>query len=144
MAIDPGLATGVALFSREPFALIESEEHDWIGTARWADTKLRELGGENVDIVLEKFTVTQQTAKNSQQLWSVEIIGMLRLLSSAHGSGAITLQSPGDAKKFSTNPRLKSLGTWHVGGEGHANDAIRHGILRLSRTGWKDSRLLHD
>lgn len=145
LAIDPGLTSGVALFHRtdsDEITLVWSEELDWMETARCTDGVLREHGGDDVDIVLERFTITQQTAKNSQQQWSIEIIGMVRLLAHAHGAGAITLQSPADAKRFVTNPRLKALGFWHVGGGGHALDAIRHAILRLTRLGWTDSRLL--
>lgn len=144
LAIDPGLTSGVSLVQREPLTLLKSDELEWAATARFVDTALREFGGENVDVVLERFTITQQTAKNSQQTWSLEIIGMCRLLSLAHGAGQITLQSPADAKRFSTNPRLKSLGLWHVGGGGHALDSLRHVVLRLTRTGWTDSRLLHE
>jgi len=134
--------SGVSVVRREPLELIRSDELDWIHTARFVDTALREFGGENVDVVLEKFTITAQTAKNSQQQWSIEIIGMCRLLALAHGAGAITLQTPADAKSFVSNTRLRDLELWHVGGAGHANDSLRHVVLRLSRTGWKDSRLL--
>jgi hypothetical protein len=40
------------------------------------------------------------------------------------------------------NPALKHLGIWHKGGEGHANDAIRHGLLALVKTGWIPKELL--
>lgn len=143
LAVDPGLTTGICLIKREPLELVWSAETDWWDTARHADHALRTYGGDNVDVVLERFTITQQTAKNSQQQWSIEIIGILRFLARVHGAGEITLQTPADAKNFATNPRLKALGLWHVGDEGHALDAIRHGVLRLTRTGWKDSRLLH-
>ncbi len=147
LAVDPGLTSGICLFRRtddNEVELVWSDELDWIGTTRKVDEVLREFGGADVDVVVEKFTITVQTAKNSQQTWSLEIIGMIRLLTMAHGAGVLTLQSPADAKRFSTNPRLKSLDFWHVGGGGHALDAIRHAVLRLTRTGWSDRRLLHD
>jgi hypothetical protein len=34
------------------------------------------------------------------------------------------------------------LPTWHKGGEGHANDAIRHALLKLVKSGWKPKVLL--
>lgn len=144
---DPGLTSGVALFHRSDdneVSLVWSDELDWQHTVRRLDETLREHGGSDVDVVLERFTITQQTAKNSQQQWSIEIIGMCRLLALAHGAGEINLQSPADAKRFSTNPRLKQLGFWHVGGGGHALDAIRHGVLWFTRHGWGDKRLLHE
>ena len=142
LSCDPGESSGLCLVRRDPFELVWSDELDWVHNARKVDETLRELGGENVDVVCERFTITAQTAKNSQQGISLEIIGQVRLLALAHGAGQITLQSPADAKNFSSNARLRALGTWHVGGGGHALDAIRHAILRLTRTGWTDSRLL--
>lgn len=142
LSIDPGQTSGVALVRREPLELMRSDELNWENTCKFVDTALREFGGENVDVVIERFTITQQTAKNTQQTWSLEVIGMCRLMAMAHGAGAITLQTPADAKTFASNMRLKNLELWHVGGAGHANDAIRHAILRLTRTGLKDSRLL--
>lgn len=144
---DPGLTSGVALFRRtddNDAELIWSEEYDWVHTTRSLDQTLREYGGEDVQVVVERFTITVQTAKNTQQGWSLEIIGMIRLLAFAHGAGEIDLQSPADAKRFCTNTRLKALGFWHVGGGGHALDALRHGVLWFTRHGWSDTRLLHD
>ncbi len=142
LSVDPGESSGICLMQREPFELLWSDELPWPETARKVDETLRNLGGENVDVVVERFTITVQTAKNSQQGISLEVIGMVKLLTLAHKAGEVTLQSPNDAKNFCTNPRLRALGTWHVGGGGHALDAIRHAILRLTRTGWTDSRLL--
>jgi hypothetical protein len=142
LSVDPGELSGVCLVRREPMELIESDELDWVETARFIDAKLREYGGENVDVVCERFIITVQTAKNSQQGISLELIGIVRFLALVHKAGAITLQSSADAKKFCTNPRLKQVGLWHVGGEGHALDALRHALLRLVNTGWSDERLL--
>lgn len=144
---DPGLTSGVALFRRSDdneIELLWSDELDWQHTARKCDETLRTFGGDDVQVVVERFTITAATAKNSQQTWSLEIIGMLRLLAHAHGAGELDLQSPADAKRFCTNIRLKALDFWHVGGGGHALDAIRHGVLWFTRHGWSDHRLLHD
>jgi hypothetical protein len=40
------------------------------------------------------------------------------------------------------NEALKKLDYWHKGGEGHALDAIRHGLLYLAKKGWTPRRLL--
>jgi hypothetical protein len=39
-----------------------------------------------------------------------------------------------DAKNMFPNKALKILKFWHVGGAGHALDAIRHALLALVRT----------
>jgi hypothetical protein len=61
-----------------------------------------------------------------------------------HGRMAddIYFQSPADAKAMFANDKLKKLEYWHRGGEGHALDSIRHGLLRLVKSGWKPVRLL--
>lgn len=144
LAVDPGGTTGICLLRREPVELVWSyEAGTWLDTARKVDETLREHGAD-VDVVVERFTITQQTTKNSQQTLPLELIGMVRLLTMIHTGAEITLQSPADAKRFASNPRLKALGLWHVGGGGHALDAIRHALLRLTRTGWTDRRLLLD
>ena len=80
LACDPGESSGLCLVRRDPFELLWSDELDWIHNARKVDETLRELGGENVDVVCERFTITAQTAKNSQQGISLEVIGQVRLL----------------------------------------------------------------
>lgn len=143
LAIDPGETSGVALVQSEPLELLRTDECDWVHTSRFVDQALREFGGENIDVIVEKFTINANTHKKSPQPWSLEITGMCRLLALAHGSGAITLQTPADAKSFVSNTRLRDLEMWHRGGGGHANDALRHVVLWLTRTGMRDSRLLH-
>jgi hypothetical protein len=94
--------------------------------------------------VCERFTITAQTTKNSQAPYSLEQIGVLKHLCREFGYDpeAIVFQSPADAKNMFPNPALKKIGTWHVGGAGHAQDAIRHALLRLTKTGWKPTILL--
>lgn len=144
LAVDPGETTGLCLLRSDPLELVWSyEAPTWLDVCRRVDETLREHGSK-VEVVVERFTITQQTAKNSQQTLPLEIIGQVRLLTMIHTEKQITLQSPADAKRFATNPRLKALELWHVGGGGHALDAIRHAVLRLTNTGWRDPRLLHD
>jgi hypothetical protein len=55
---------------------------------------------------------------------------------------SIIFQSPADAKAMFPNEKLKKIGYWHKGGEGHALDAIRHAVLRLAKSGWIPAKLL--
>lgn len=102
------------------------------------------FGGDDLDVVCERFTINAQTVKNSQAPYSLEQIGILKQCMMDMGMKAddIFFQSPADAKAMFTNEKLKKLGYWHKGGEGHALDAIRHGLLRLVKTGWKPLSLL--
>lgn len=145
LAVDPGLATGMCLFSmipgEEPI-LLGSWEVQMIEFA----VQVRKIFAEyeNVEVVCEKFTITMETAKKSQAPYSLEMIGILKLLMSDAGydPAGLPLQLPTDAKNMFPNPALKKLGYWHRGGEGHALDSIRHGLLFLVKTHWKPARLL--
>lgn len=149
LAVDPGKATGVALFSREEASEpvlewskeVQAEEFaKAIREVLWAPEKRQHL-----DVVCERFIINAQTVRNSQAPYSLEQIGILKqcLLDSGRPMDDIYFQSPADAKAMFDNPKLKKLGYWHVGGEGHALDAIRHGLLKLVKTGWKPIKLLN-
>lgn len=133
-AIDPGLATGVAHMHVDEdgrLALVESLELSMFETGDWLDGNLFRSQTEqpNVYIVCERFTISAQTATKSQAPWSLETIGMVRWIAHQYNIETVTLQTPSDAKGFAPNPRLKAMGLWHKGGEGHALDAIRHGVV---------------
>jgi len=150
LAVDPGKASGIALFAfidgQDP-ELMWSGEYQQDEYARpireaLADAMMRSIP---LEIVCERFTINAQTVKNSQAPYSLEQIGILKQCIMDMGMPAddIYFQSPADAKAMFTNEKLKKLGYWHKGGEGHALDAIRHGLLRLVKSGWKPVNLLN-
>jgi hypothetical protein len=149
LAVDPGKATGMALFSleagQEP-VMIWSGEYQQNEYAAPIRQTLAEtiLAGKEIDIVCERFTINAQTVRNSQAPYSLEQIGILKQCMMDMGMAAddIHFQSPANAKAMFTNEKLKKLGYWHKGGEGHALDAIRHGLLHLISLGWKPLNLL--
>ena len=148
LSVDPGKATGMALFSIENASepvlewSIEVQQHEYAKPIREA---LAAFGGE-LDVVCERFTINAQTVKNTQSPFSLEQIGILKqcLLDAGRPAEDIYFQSPADAKAMFTNEKLKKLEYWHRGGEGHALDAIRHALLRLVKIGWKPIRLLNN
>jgi|TARA_B110000977_G_scaffold29560_1_gene38491 hypothetical protein len=147
LAVDPGKATGMALFSREGDSepvLVWSGEFQQEEYAK----PIREVLTTHPDaeVVCERFTINAQTVRNSQAPYSLEQIGILKqcLIDVGRPADDIHFQSPADAKAMFDNPKLKKLEYWHRGGEGHALDSIRHGLLRLVKTGWKPVRLLQD
>lgn len=148
LSVDPGKATGMALFSIENGAepvlewSIEVQQHEYAKPIREALAAF----GCGLDVVCERFTINAQTVKNTQSPFSLEQIGILKqcLLDSGRPAEDIYFQSPADAKAMFTNEKLKKLEYWHRGGEGHALDAIRHGLLRLVKIGWKPVRLLNN
>lgn len=146
LSVDPGKATGMALFSFEtgenPVLVWSGEfqQHEYATPIRAA---LATVQGD-LEVVCERFTINAQTVKNSQAPFSLEQIGILKqcLMDAGRPADDIYFQSPADAKAMFPNPALKKLGYWHRGGEGHALDAIRHGLLRIVKSGWKPLNLL--
>jgi hypothetical protein len=147
LAVDPGKATGMALFAyddeNDP-TLVWSGEYQQEEYAEPIRKTLAAYGDGNLEVVCERFTINAQTVKNTQAPYSLEQIGILRqcLMDSGRKADDIYFQSPADAKAMFDNKKLKVLGYWHKGGEGHALDAVRHGLLRLVKTGWKPAKLL--
>lgn len=147
IAVDPGKATGVALFTfeagEEPVLVwsLELQQHEYAGPIR---ATLEQY--PDAEVVCERFTINAQTVKNAQAPYSLEQIGILKqcLMDAGRSADDVYFQSPADAKAMFPNPALKKLEYWHRGGEGHALDAVRHGLLRLVKTGWKPVRLLQD
>lgn len=146
LAVDPGKATGLAFFQLVPGhdpVLISSKEVQQNEYAR----PIRDVLTSNSDteIVCERFTINAQTVRNSQAPYSLEQIGILKqcLMDAGRNAEDIYFQSPADAKAMFDNSKLKKLGYWHKGGEGHALDAIRHGLLRCVKLGWKPLKLLN-
>jgi hypothetical protein len=149
LAVDPGKATGVALFEyragEEPVLLwsVEVQQHEYAEPLRRA-FELSRAANVELEVVCERFTINAQTVRNAQSPYSLEQIGILKqvLMDNGRAADDIYLQSPADAKAMFTNEKLKKLEYWHRGGEGHALDAIRHGLLRLVKSGWKPLRML--
>lgn len=150
IAIDPGKASGFAVFdytNLDDIKVLQSAELNQMDTVFEVDTLLTdadEFGNSgSYEIVMEKFTITAQTGKNTNaENWSPEIIGAVRYLAWLH-KVPFSEQTPAEAKNFVPNDRMKNIGIWHIGGEGHARDALRHGVLYLVKNkGWRPSGLL--
>jgi hypothetical protein len=160
LAIDPGKATGIAYFkhsNRDELpellnsAEVQPDEFAPLVRAIVADMREKFMGSAKTDgelvrisFVCERFTINAQTVRNSQAPYSLEQIGVFKQILRDAGlhDGSIIWQSPADAKHMLPNEKLKKIGIWHKGGEGHALDAIRHGLLCLSRTSWRPVILL--
>lgn len=149
LSVDPGKATGIALFGYEPG---KEPELLWSGEVQQDEyakpirqyLNLYQGQSDGIEVVCERFTINAQTVRNSQAPYSLEQIGILKqcLMDVGRAPDDIYFQSPADAKAMFPNEALKKLGFWHKGGEGHALDAIRHGLLRLVKSGWKPLDLL--
>lgn len=138
LSIDPGKASGVALFDITTTAapvLETTAELDQFETCKWAEYWC--TAGYPVEIVMERYTIG-----DADSAWSLEIIGTVKYFAQKYRF-PFTLQTPADAKHFSTDRKLKALNFWHKGGGGHANDALRHGLLYLvDKKLWHPKELL--
>ena len=149
LAVDPGKATGVACFTfsgtGEPSMIYsgECQPHEFAPCIREIVGRSF-LDGAQLEIVCERFTINAQTVRNSQAPYSLEQIGVLKqvLRDAGINENELKFQNPSDAKRMFSNDALKKLEYWHKGGEGHALDAIRHGLLYLAKNGWTPMRLL--
>jgi hypothetical protein len=149
LAVDPGKASGIIFMSlagpEETPTIIYSSESQPEEYGLALNTFMNGWNlFDDFTVVCERFTINAQTVRNSQAPYSLEQIGVLKHICREHGYNPekIAMQSPADAKAMFPNEALKKVGTWYVGGEGHANDAIRHALLRLVKTGWKPRVLL--
>lgn len=146
LAIDPGLASGYVVLeysiSDDSVTIVASEELDQYDTCSRAESLLYENRDGTIDVVMESFIITPETAKKTRTSYSLEIIGAVRYLAQKWGA-PFDLQTPANAKSFSTNDRLRALDLWVPGGEGHAKDAMRHAVLYLVKNkGWRPKGLL--
>lgn len=149
LGVDPGKTSGVALLSwtgapdRAPIV-------EWscdVNEVDFPDQIILGLDASRAGgfhVACESFVINMQTAKNTQAPWSLENIGILKYLCDTRNypRSLIAFQSPANAKSMFPNPALHKLGTWHRGGAGHANDAIRHALLRTVKAGWVPRQLL--
>lgn len=126
LAVDPGKTTGLAIRSGDD------------KPATW------QLPVEDaVDMCEEYLTLQPRTLvvcesfipRPGAKTWqpdAVETIGVLRTLCRWHGH-VFELQSPADAKRFSTDAKLKKVGWYKSTRGGHVNDALRHMLLGAVR-----------
>lgn len=133
LGVDPGKTTGMCLLdTSNPMnpVVLWSGEFNVKDFYQKAEETVEAHYMEGLEIVCENFIITQATAKKGQAPWSLRGCGVMEFLSMKFNC-PFTLQKPVDAKNFSTNAKLRLAGFWHVGGEGHANDALRHCMLYL-------------
>lgn len=135
IAIDPGGTTGVATWGDDGLAASQDtpdEVLDYLADAlagRFAED------GRPGLVVCESFTISGATLKMSRggSNTALETIGAARYLCRRAGV-EFRLQSPAEAKGFSTDEKLRRIG-WLPGLPDHARDAARHLLLACVKCG---------
>ncbi len=129
IGIDPGKTTGIMSVSVDEGNLtsVEPLEVDHMGLGHYMETVYGQwrVNGAKPTIVIESFTITQATAKNSQAPWSLEGIGIVRFFADKAGL-PLVFQTPAQAKRLATDEILKAAGMHFPSKGGHQNDAARH------------------
>lgn len=131
VGIDPGKATGICSVAINPdtgdLAFVECLEVDHMDLGHYMETvygQWRSLGVKPT-IIIESFTITAATAKNSPAPWSLEAIGLVRFFCGKAGFDLV-FQTPAQAKRLATNELLKAAGLYVPSPGGHQADAARH------------------
>lgn len=125
MAVDPGLTCGWAVLIGTDF---ESGEGPGLPVVSMVERFAR-AGGL---VVYESFIPLPGI--RTWQPDALEIIGAIKYVCYLNGIKP-EHQSPANAKRFSTNAKLKALGWRHPTPGGHADDAARHLLLSAVRHG---------
>ena len=123
IAIDPGHTSGWALFDTADGTFASGEVEGRRLLYRFIEGIIED--GRPAHLVVEQFDIGEETTENTRQLDAVFILGALEYVAAKLGLG-FTVQQRAAAKTFSHDAKLKALGWWFRGGEGHANDAARH------------------
>lgn len=147
LACDPGKASGFVVLDISDFesqgpVIVSAEEYDQQTTCAYLHWWI--ANHDDIEIVMEDFITTTATAKKSNNDTRIpnEIIGVGRYFAALYGK-PFTLQKPAAAKNFVDNQRIRDLGLWVKGGEGHHKDAMRHAILYLVQSKkWSSEGLL--
>jgi hypothetical protein len=123
LAVDPGGTTGLAEWCHGDFTAWE--EPDPMQVVHYALIEARSID----EIVCEDFR--PRPGVRTWQPDALHVIGGLRYVT-WYMRKPLTMQSPGAAKSFATDARLRKAGFW-TPGKGHANDAARHLLRRMVR-----------
>jgi hypothetical protein len=128
LSIDPGNVTGLALYFPTAGSLVTKELRK-DETYQYID----DVVGSSwymVEIVAERFVISQRTIKSERQGDALDILGYLDSVRCLRGV-PLTLQTAAQAKSFATDDKLRRLGWYQKTKDGHANDACRHLLVYL-------------
>ena len=135
VAIDPGKISGIAVYDGS--SQFRTYEYDVQSTIRFVDNVWYQLHGD-IEVVSEKFTISEKTIKTSLSTDALDINGWLRIESERLGFPYKEQPVQKSANSFASDDKLKAVG-WHTPTkDGHANDAARHLMVYL----WHEHRAI--
>ena len=136
LAVDPGVATGMAEWRNDEFRSWQLDDPEDVLESVWdfceefyADPDV------DVELVVEDFRIAGARGKTEAGIRAtIELIGAIKFIASWHAV-PVRMQTPADAKTFSTNDKLRRAGFETPSKPDHRRSAARHLLLRLVRTG---------
>lgn len=137
MGVDPGTATGVAIFDIEKdfnalnlvngFQAMLYEPEEYEDALPWL--------AEQADlIVIERYDIGPATIRKTRQLEALYLIGATRYECRRHKT-EFDIQARADAKNAFNDDLLRRYDVWT--GVTHSRDATRHALLALRRQGFR-------
>ena len=129
LAIDPGLATGVAWLTTDGVFRSHIIGGGFDGMSDWMRGLREPYVPQGTDaIAIENFI--PRGGALSFQPDAMHIIGMVKHIARKNNV-PLLIQTPAAAKSFATNEKLQKAGWFNKGTEGHDNDAARHLLVAV-------------
>ena len=131
MGVDPGNTTGVFVYFEDGFrdwAQLSREDiapYLYTTFERWCAS----FDPAVIHVGIERYIITQQTAKLSQQPDALEVTGLVKGLAQVHGMVHVHQHMKANLK-YAQDDMLRGVG-WHQQGMRHANDAARQAFATL-------------
>jgi len=142
IGVDPGDSMGIFMLKIEEKCAVRAHflQTDVSTAVNWLEETLYAInkGPEGVLVACERYTVTPETGKRTQQPTALQAIGVVKILVERFSSRFV-MMPPGDVKAFAPNSMLKRLDFYTTPAEVNlpdaddVNDAARHATLSLAR-----------
>lgn len=134
LAVDPGKVCGIALWHPMDTFQLKTDELLPVEVAKLVHDLWNNTMGQLL-VITERFQISERTIKTALSLEALDVNGWLEIEAQRKGFDLV-YQSPAQAKRFSTDEKLKALDWFERTKDGHANDAARHMLVYLmSNTG---------
>lgn len=133
LALDPGKTVGCAVWSDG--RLVEHGQCGSFAFQQWLEAIIPAYAVWDLEVVCERYKLGPKSLKAGSDFeWATDVIGTTRYWCQKWDV-PLTMQDPSKAKSFSTDDKLKRLGWYVPTPGGHANDAARHLLVRLTERG---------
>lgn len=138
IGIDPGKSCGLAvLLDGRLIHVQQGSASSCMDALEACLTQYAYRSDVDIEIGIERYTITPQTGRRTQQTSALEITGMVDMLAERYGVEVVR-QTISDVKRFAADPLLRKLGLWvkpsdvNASDADDAKDAVRHAVYRFA------------